>query len=275
MYAAAAVALLAPAAGAGARARHERVLALARDYANPSADDAFFARLRHKDPFLGLSWASGLAPPGGANANGQNQESSSEAVHAYAALYLYADAMAQLFDRDGDAAARDAMRRARASARALASSEAAAARRYWHIARGGGGGGAASPYPLAFAPAAVGIVWSNGLAQFQTWFSAAPWAAYGIQLLPITPVSEAVLDGAWARALAAPMRESCERDAACAADGWSTLVAAVDAVAGDWRAAFDEIRALPDGAFANDAAGGNGQSRSNALMWAATRPLSR
>ena len=81
-----------------------------------------------------------------------------------------------------------------------------------------------------------------------------------------------MLDGAWARALAAPMRASCARDEACAADGWSTLVAAVDAVAGDWRAAFDEVLALPDAAFANDAAGGNGQSRSNALMWAATRP---
>ena len=108
-------------------------------------------------------------------------------------------------------------------------------------------------------------------------------------MLPLTPVSEAVLGApsGWAAAIAEPFAAACDADPVCAHDGWATLVHAVRAAAapedadggaddgggggGGWCASFDAIAELPDDAFSNDAAGGNGNSRANALLWAATR----
>ena len=59
---------------------------LVRDIANPSKEDPFFPQHRHKDWYMGHSWASGLAVPGGKpNFLGRNQESTSEAVNAWCA----------------------------------------------------------------------------------------------------------------------------------------------------------------------------------------------
>lgn len=145
---------------------------------------------RARRRYLGLSWASGLGAGGVANPNGQNQESSSEAVHAYAALHAYLDvaslrlatlaqrALSQTPDEAADFAAAayladaaTAARRGRAHARLLASSEIAAAGRYWHVLLDGSGsvsGGGDNARPAPYGSPAVGIVWSNGLAQFQT-----------------------------------------------------------------------------------------------------------
>src|SRR5579871_827670 len=59
---------------------------LARDIAAPTRNDALFPFLRHFDVYAGHSWASGQAPFG----DGENQESSSEAVNAWTGLILYA-----------------------------------------------------------------------------------------------------------------------------------------------------------------------------------------
>lgn len=42
------------------QANQDPILDLARDVANPSADDPYFTVTRHKDWFCGHSWASGL-----------------------------------------------------------------------------------------------------------------------------------------------------------------------------------------------------------------------
>jgi endo-1,3(4)-beta-glucanase len=63
--------------------------ALIRDYANPNEHDSHFPHQRHQDDYAGHSWASGLS----AITDGQNEQSSSEAVNAYYALALYAKAM--------------------------------------------------------------------------------------------------------------------------------------------------------------------------------------
>lgn len=57
IYAAAVLAKLSP---DWARLYHERVLVLIRDIANPSSADPFFTTFRHKDWYLGSSWASGI-----------------------------------------------------------------------------------------------------------------------------------------------------------------------------------------------------------------------
>lgn len=59
-----------------------------RDIANPSGDDPFFPAWRHKDWYLGFSWASGVVTiEGKPYPNGRNEESSSESISAYEVSY--------------------------------------------------------------------------------------------------------------------------------------------------------------------------------------------
>ena len=62
---------------------------LIRDIANPSDADPLYPPMRHKDWFVGHSWAGGLFP----SASGRNQESTSEAVNAWYAIALFGDAI--------------------------------------------------------------------------------------------------------------------------------------------------------------------------------------
>ncbi|XP_060068686.1 uncharacterized protein LOC132548810 [Ylistrum balloti] len=64
----------------------ERVYALARDVGNPSYLDTHFPVVRHKDAYMGFSWATGVVP-------GQRQEeSSSEALNCYHGLAALGEA---------------------------------------------------------------------------------------------------------------------------------------------------------------------------------------
>ena len=163
----------------------ERFLLLARDYANHNNDD--FVAARHKDWYLGHSWASGTCQP--ANPNGRNQESSSEAVHAYEASYLLAS-------RLGD-------RHLQQASRLYAATEVDAAKRYWHAAT-------SSQVPRAYERPVVGMRWST-LAQFGTWFGGDPVFAYGIQLIPLTPYAEVRDSTAFSRALLPFYERDCDK----------------------------------------------------------------
>lgn len=59
-----------------------QLLALIRDYANPSTADGFFPLTRHKDWFMGFSWAGGIK----FEPLGRNQESVSEAINSCSEL---------------------------------------------------------------------------------------------------------------------------------------------------------------------------------------------
>ncbi|RYG65845.1 hypothetical protein EON64_11075, partial [archaeon] len=77
-----------------ARTFHQQVLLLIRDIANPSDEDPFFPTWRHKDWYLGFSWASGIVMHlNKPFPNGRNQESVSEAIAAYEAVAMYGDVM--------------------------------------------------------------------------------------------------------------------------------------------------------------------------------------
>jgi hypothetical protein len=76
------------------RDNFDRVSMLIRNIANPSADDKHFPVWRHKDWYLGHSWASGIAVT---VQNGKNQESSSESIAAYEAVALYGQVMVRMF----------------------------------------------------------------------------------------------------------------------------------------------------------------------------------
>ena len=88
---------------------------LSRDICNPSLQDRFFPFARHKDMYDGHSWASGLFQ----QANGKNQESSSESVNAYYAVALYADITEQP--------------KLRSFARSMLTMEIQSVQMYWHV----------------------------------------------------------------------------------------------------------------------------------------------
>jgi len=136
---------------------------LAADIATPEGSSRFPAR-RVFDAYAGHSWASGYAP----FADGNNQESSSEAVDAWNGLALWAAAT-------GDQGLAN-------EATWMLSAEAASAKAYWtdfstsdHVYAG-------------YAHSIVGIAW-GGKRDYATWFSADPNAKLGIQLIPMSPAS--------------------------------------------------------------------------------------
>lgn len=136
---------------------------LAADLAT-SGPSSYFPERRVFDAYAGHSWASGTSPFG----DGNNQESSSEAVTAWNGLALWAQASDQP----------DLL----AEATWLLSAEAASARAYW------------TDFPLdapvyqGFDHTITSLVW-GGKRDYATWFSAEPSAMLGILVLPMSPIS--------------------------------------------------------------------------------------
>ncbi|MEU8238400.1 glycosyl hydrolase [Actinoplanes missouriensis] len=130
--------------------------AIVHDYAGGAPG---FPPFRVFNAYLGSSAASGFAP----FADGNNQESSSEAVASWEAVARW-----------GRVRHDDGMIRLGVTHYAM---EAATARRYWL--------GVGTPRPIGYAHAAAGIVW-DAKADFATWFDAKPESILGIQLLPLT-----------------------------------------------------------------------------------------
>ena len=131
-----------------------------------AATTADFPERRVFDPYSGHSWASGVSP----FADGNNQESSSEAASAWNGLAVWADAR-------GDSSLAG-------SARWMLASESESAVKLWVRPD-------LSAFP-AFEHQVVGIQWS-GKRDFATWFSPEPSAVLGIQLIPMPPSASAYL----------------------------------------------------------------------------------
>jgi len=250
------------------RKHFENVLLLIRDIANPSSNDIFFPEFRMKDWYLGNSWAGGIAR---AYPNGRNQESSSESIAAYEAIALYGLAMSQAWsDSSGEGSDEAATsRHIKDVGRLLTATELRAADRYWHVRHTGPKSGI---YPKQYTPKVVGMLW-NMMAEFQTWFGSAPHLAYGIQLLPLTAISERRDDIDWSKELYPSFAESCRTAKNCDEEGWGILQHAVLATVGHIDKAIDYAEGLPTEAFTS--AGGNGHSRTNSIWYYATRPWTR
>jgi endo-1,3(4)-beta-glucanase len=147
-------------------ARLKPVMTLVAADIASGAGSKYFPERRVFDAYSGHSWASGYSP----FADGNNQESSSEAVAAWNGLAAWAAAA------DDDALAREA--------RWMLSAEANSARAYWLDFDT-----TAEPY-ADYERSVVGIVW-DGKRDYGTWFSAERSAILGIQLLPLSPVTDA------------------------------------------------------------------------------------
>jgi len=130
---------------------------LIRDIASADRGDKLFPFLRCFDPYAGHSWASGHAKFG----DGNNQESSSEAMNAWWAILMLGEAL-------GDRELRDL-------GAYLYATERSAVREYWFNEHGS--------YPSG-APECLAMIW-GGKGVYATWFSARPEHVAGINLLPM------------------------------------------------------------------------------------------
>ncbi len=207
---------------------------LAADLAS-SGSPAFPDR-RTFDAYASHSWASGTSP----FADGNNQESVSEAVNAWAGLALWARAT-------GDEALEG-------EADWMLSLEADSSRRYW-----------TNPDLSQFDGYGAGIVSLNwgGKRDFATWFSDAPAAKLAILLLPMSPSS-----GYLAGDPASIRAEVAAATGGRFAQKFGDYVLMYSALAGsqDRAAALAAVDSLPDGVL------DDGLSRTYLLAWLLAPP---
>ncbi|MFT3970172.1 MAG: glycosyl hydrolase [Micropruina sp.] len=137
---------------------------LAADIATSPGNEYFPAR-RNFDSYASHSWASGTAP----FADGNNQESVSEAVTAYAGLTLWARASGN-HDLEVEA-------------RWMQALEAASARAYWTDFD------TSAPVYVGFSHTVLPLNF-GGKRDYATWFSPEPAAALAILLIPVSPSSD-------------------------------------------------------------------------------------
>jgi endoglucanase Acf2 len=205
---------------------------LVRDAANWSRDDSRFPFMRHFDPYAGHSWASGHA----GFADGNNQESSSEAM-------MFATAMTLFGEATGDTGMRDA-------GIWLYTTERAAIGEYWFDI-------ADAVFPANYGHGTLGILWGAGGA-YATWWTANPEEIHGINALPATGGS--LYHGAWPADVRANVTEMR------ASNGGPET---------EWRDIIWEFLALGDPQAAKsawDASGGNydpewGETKAHTYHW--------
>jgi endo-1,3(4)-beta-glucanase len=215
----------------------DALLHLVRNIANPTTEDPAYTYLRNKDWFVGHSWASGLFEFG----DSRNQESTSEAVNAWYAVYLYGLATDNHQLRD--------------LGRLLLATELRSTWRYWQITSD------SDIYPSPFADnKVVGVLWGTKV-EYTTFFGANVEYIHGIQMLPFTPISELLLRPEWieeeypvlATALASPEL----------GDGWRGFIVMAHGIL-DPDEAWGEALTLSEY--------DNGNSHTNTLYWLSTRP---
>mmetsp|Transcript_7930 Transcript_7930/g.23402 ORF Transcript_7930/g.23402 Transcript_7930/m.23402 type:complete len:1211 (+) Transcript_7930:263-3895(+) len=241
----------------------ESVLLLVRDIANPSEEDEFFPLFRHKDWYQGSSWASGIPYP--AYLNGKNQESSSEAIAAYESVAIFGQVMKKIWGIQRHKRYTAISKQITDVGKLMAATELVSAKRYWHVSQDQSG---QRIYPEEYDKPVIGILWQT-MAQFGTWFGAKPYLPIGIQLLPLTPISEDRDDIEWMNSIYKSFTYSCATDFECTESGWAILQLATLATIGYSAEALRQVKELPDESFTN--AGGNGESRSNTIWYITTR----
>lgn len=202
-------------------------------------DGSLFPVARHKDFFDGHSWASGLFP----QSNGKSQESSSEIVNSYYAVYLWGMSI-------GNANLRD-------WGRILLASELHSVKRYWQTMHDD------DIYDSIFAANhMVGLV--AGLeAVHLTWFGDNEEFVSGINMLPFTPITEELLSQEFMRELWPSLKAALNREDDPPGPQWAGYLYLAQAIV-EPKKAWANIEALEIYDAAN--------SKTNSLYWIATRP---
>jgi endoglucanase Acf2 len=137
---------------------------LARDIASPNRNDTMFPFLRNFDIYAGHTWASGHAKFG----DGNNNESSSEAMNAWAGLILLGEAK-------GDTSMRDL-------GIYLYTTEMNAINEYWFDVTG-------TNHHPDFSRSTASMIWGGKVVGDAVWWTANPEEVHGINWLPITAAS--------------------------------------------------------------------------------------
>ncbi|MEW9700747.1 glycosyl hydrolase [Paenibacillus sp. SI8] len=133
---------------------------LIRDFANGDRNDTMFPFLRNFDIYAGHSWASGHGNFG----DGNNNESSSEAMNAWSGIILWGEAT-------GNTAIRDL-------GIYLYTTEMNAINEYWFDVND-------NTHPASYSPSVVTMIW-GGKGANGTWFTSNPEQVHGINYLPLT-----------------------------------------------------------------------------------------
>lgn len=109
------------------------------------------------------------------------------------------------------------------------------------------------------------------MGQFQTFFGIEAWKVFGIEALPFTPITEALLHADWVSYSFPQFQKACDTDIQCKQQGWTSFVYLTQAII-DTSAAWQSVLNQPASAFSKNGAGTDGNSRTNSLYWVATRP---
>ena len=213
----------------------DKVLNLIRDISEPSGQDPYYTQSRSKDWFIGHSWANGIANP---LPDGHNQESTSESVNAYYAIYLYGLATGNTLVKD--------------LGRLQLAQEIRATKKYWQIKS------TDDIYPAPFSDnKIVGIIWTSR-ASYTTFFGDNTEFIHCIQMLPFTPISEELLPRDWIEEEYEVLSTALDT----ATDAWRGYIIMAHAIV-DKEAAWQEAQSL--------ATYDDGNTKSNTLYWLATR----
>lgn len=147
---------------------HDILSLFVRDIANPSYQDKFFTVWRHKDFYLGSSWASGVQQySGGPITNGRNEESSSEAANAYEGVALFGKVFSTIFEKEGLKTLQVASESLYYFGRILLSAEIKGTQTFWFVMNPSST--ETRIYPVQYTPNVIGNMW-NLLMDFQTWY---------------------------------------------------------------------------------------------------------
>lgn len=151
------------------------------DYANYDNQNPYYPPQRYQDDYAGHSWASGLT----SSTDGQNEQSSSEAVNAYYAAALYAKTMnnSPLFSW----------------AQFLMSRELVSAQTYWQIQKNN------FIYSQQYTKdnQVIGNLWATKVdsnaffVPCSTEYRCGLQYSFGIQMLPFTAISSYLFDREW------------------------------------------------------------------------------
>ncbi len=235
-------------------ANKSAIESLIRDIANPSHSDTYFPKFRHKDWYVGHSWAGGLV---GIDV-GPGQESTSEAINAWYGIYLWGLATSNADLRD--------------TGRLLLASEIRSAKKYWHITAN------SDIYPSPFNNHGTAVIVRSHKVAVETYFGSRPEYFYGIQALPFTPITQEYMDNAWVTR-SYPLASVNIPIAATGNPqdtGWNSLMYGMHAVI-DPTAGYSEALGMPLTQISNTADTqygpdiDNGHTKANALYWASTR----
>jgi len=234
-----AAAVLAKADPAWGQQWEERVLHMMSDLAEPSRNSQWYPFTRTKDWYDGHAWASGIFP----FADGKNQESTSESVNGWYAIYLWGLVTDNARVKD--------------LGRLMTALEIRAAKRYWQMTSDN------SAFPAPFSDhKTVGIIWSVK-ADYNTWFGDLVEFIHCIQMIPFVPISEELLGKEWIQEEYEVLKEAYDRQDPPLSEQWKGYVVMAHAIL-DPKTAYDEALQLT--------AYDDGNTKSNTLWWIATRP---